>query len=302
MIEADGFAKRDGPLEVAYPRNANCSIVTSAGAAWAWPAHMTQIVASTSEGFVPHELNLCVGFTALVSGAQHIWLEYELGVGAADAEVVIARYTEPLMNGMILPGAGTQNLAAFGRTVPIGPKEIPAGSRLAHRIRCSLIDTAVIVSAGVYVTGYAGGGVPLTYTPYRLRPWLAGVHRATSDISRLGNTYTTVTPASFAGGVYGNWVEDTAVAPSDLIIGGVAYWLDGDLANQASMYLQIGTGAAPDEVPRRVVHCAELGAYKHLGIQQMRYPVFVKKGERVALRGMGGLGVDHFVKLLWEGA
>jgi hypothetical protein len=34
----------------------------------------------------------------------------------------------------------------------------------------------------------------------------------------------------------------------------------------------------------------------------MRYPIFIKKGERVALRGMGGLGVDHFIKLLWEQA
>jgi len=251
----------------------------------------------TLESLVPHEVNMAIGFAAITTGLKQIWMEYELAIGAAGSEVVIARYTDAYMNFMIAPGPATQNLAAFGRSVPIGPTEIPAGSRLSHRVRCSEAVTSVAIDVAAYVTGYEGGNVPLAYTPYDFRDHLAGVHRAALDISRPGNTYTTITGVVFPN--YTGWVEDTAVAPADLIIVGVAHWPVLAAAAARGVYVQIGTGAGGSEVPRRVVHCALLSAFRQGGYQQMRYPVFVKKGERIALRCTGFLGDIRF-KLIWE--
>jgi len=293
----DGFAKRDGPLELFYPRNGWPSWAGSAGAAWAWPANYTQIAAATAESFAPHELNLLVGVTALVADGLGIWVEYELATGAAGSEVVIHRHTEAVSNYVVAPGVGTQNLCAFGRTLDVGPKEIPSGTRLSHRIRISEAATYANVAVWAYLGGYAGGGVPLTYTPYGLRPHLAGVHKAKSDISVQGDAYALMTPAAMPN--YGNWAQVIDPAPADLIIRALADRQTNLLTTGYGLYVEIGTGAAGFEVPRRRMGIPFGSSLRQAGLWRMRYPLFVKKGERVAVRG-SGIVREQRIKLLWE--
>ena len=295
----DGWVKRDGPLEVFYPRNTDPGFTTSIGAAWAWPAAYDQIVAATAEAFVPNELYMGINLVVLTSGSKGVWLEYELATGAVGSEVVIHRHTDVIASYMINPGATTQNLVFFGRSVPVGPKLIPSGTRLSHRVRCSLIDTAAVTQILMYLGGYVGGGAPVAHSPYGFRPHLAGVHEATSDISVQGDSYAIITPASWAGGVYSAPVTVIDPAPADLIIHGVA-WRETTLsASMFGYYLAIGTGAAGSEVKRRIVGIPLPGFYGQVGMLRLRYPVFVKKGERVSICGMGTAPAQR-VKLLWE--
>lgn len=294
----DGFAKRDGPLELFYPRNANAVAIFTSGDAWAWTAYST-VQAATSEGFVPHELNLAIQVYGKVATAMAVWIEYELATGAADSEVNFFRYTDVVANYTMFPGEDTANLLAFGRTLPVGPKEIPAGTRLSQRIRISAAYADMEIRVWAYLGGYAGGGIPLTYTPYVLRPYLAGVNRAKSDISVAGDSYALMKPTAFPN--YGTWVQVIDPAPSDLIIYGLAQRQDSLTAGAGSFYVQIGTGAAGSEVPRRVMGIPRATSYQGVGMFKMRYPVFVKKGERVAIRGTG-YTVNFRVKLLWEAA
>jgi len=265
-------------------------------ARWGWSAY-SNIVAATVDSFVPHELNLVLQVLGKVDAGLAIWIEYELAIGAAPNEVNFFRYTDVVANYTVAPGVGTTNRFTFGRTLPVGPKEIPAGTRISQRIRASEPFTNTSVLVWAYLGGYAGGGVPLSYTPYVFRPYLAGVHRAKSDISTQGDSYARMTPANFPN--YGNWVQVIDPAPADLIIYGLAYRQFTPSFGVGSFYVQIGTGAAGQEVPRRVMGIPRATMLGNVGMWKMRYPVFVKKGERVAICGTG-YTVEQYVKLLWE--
>ena len=272
----DGWAKRDGVLENFLPRNASAGVVNTAGVAWTWSAY-GQIVASEATPFVPHGVHLLVRGQMLLGGVLvGVNLEYEIATGAAGSEQAFFRYVDALAGNINVAGIAS---LAFGRTVPCGPTVIPAGTRLSHRVRVSAPATDFKVFVGVYLTGYDGGAVPAAYRPYSYRAHLAGVHGAQTRSAPVGSTLQPVSASPY--GTYGAWLQILASAPADLLVWGAARQYE--LVSLQHCLMELGTGAAGSEVPR-----ARLAFPSHslsnVGLQELLRPLFVKKGERLAVR------------------
>lgn len=274
----DGWVSRD-QLCLMYPRDASASALTISDATpWTWESY-AQIVASTSEDFVPTHAFITYRVTMLTSTQQSFTVEYEIAIGAATSEAPFASFIFQSEKFIQNPGVGTQAIAAVGVTGRIGPTLIPSGTRIAHRGRISLADSDANTIVGVYLAGYQGGKIPSFYSPYSHRAHLMGIHKAQSKNTPSGSSLA-ITESSFASG-YGAWAEVIASADSDLLITGISKSL-ATIAGK-SHYFEIGVGAATSEVP--IGRMGIPGVIVANSNQQwFPYPLFVKKGERVAIR------------------
>lgn len=282
-------------LPTMIPNNATAAVVNSpAAAAWTWSAY-SQITAGYASAFTPVALHMTGQFNDLVTAAVSLLVEYEVATGAAGAEVPYATYHHCLNMGMSNPGASTTAFGIFGETFPMGPTPIPASTRIAHRIRISNVNTNGTVGLSIYLAGFVGGDVPVGYRPYDVDPHWRGIHSAVSRVAP-GGSMLAVTPG--AAWAYGSWVQAIASAAKDLLVTGVIRGDDTTILG-AHMYAEVGTGAAASEVSRGRVGFP-VRTYGAVGLQRFLRPIFVKNGERVALRAAGSAATVTDMALLYE--
>lgn len=270
---SEGWTKRDG-LENFIPRDATAVVVTNTGAAWNWSAY-SQLIASTPAEFIPHGLHLKIKAAPQVAGLVSITYEYELATGAAAAEVLYSRHTGALVG--LTAGA----LIATGLTWPLGPTIIPSGTRVSARVRISLVATSMLLAIGTYIVGYDQFS-PVAYSPYQLSPYLNGVNTAQLLITPSGSTLA-ITPG--ARPAYGSWVQIFATAPEDLLVWGSSRVENNFL--DRSFVMELGTGAGGSEVARARIGFPSGSVVMNAGVQWLRRPLLVKKGERLVARSSG---------------
>ena len=277
-VPFDGWVKRDG-VEDTYPRNVNGSARTSSGAAWNWSAY-GQIVASTSEDFLPISLVANLKLTALVATTSGVIIEYQIYTGLLNEEVLLASFTFAYTHYISNPGADTQGMSVWGQTVPFATKVIPSGTRLSNRIRTSEADTLTIADISTYVYGYKNKA-PILYKPYSLRGHHSGINKAVSKIANTGAKINVTT----------SWTEILPSAPTDLL-----FW--GGAREQNALFgsfsiLEIGTGDVDSEVARAKLPFPSTGIVGGSGTVTLPLPLLVKTGERLAAKRVFGSNEDY---------
>lgn len=270
----DGWAKRDGP-EDTYPRTTALITPFNAGYSWAWSGYTT-LIASTGTPFVPHMLHAQLRF--LPQATAYVSYEYELATGAAGFEVPFARtcWAGPVL----VSGALDTVFMGVSLSIPIGPKLIPSGTRLAHRARISAASGTSQIMTAASIAGYDGGKAPAAYSPYGHRAHLAGIHGAQSRVTPDGGTISILSGLS----AYGAWVEVLAAASKDLLAWGAT--MSYTVETSARMrFMELGTGPNGFEVARARLPHPQI-AYCAGSVQYLARPFLVKKGERFVARIM----------------
>jgi len=289
---AAGWARRFGTLEAFYPRNAASAFVQSVGGVWVWSAYNT--IATLGSDFVPHLVHLLVRIRLVTTAIDGTHLEYEVATGIAGSEVAIGRFTDAFVGSIVLPGVNTQAYLTFGRTLPLGPRVIPSGTRLSHRVRVSN-GAAFVVEMYAYLGGYDGGAAPPLDTVYALQDHLQGDHNARTVTQPSGATLS-IMGAAFPN--YGPWTPVLASAPQDLLIWGAARRPSVISGGNVSMYMEIGVGAAGLEQPIGRVGFPG-GASSSTNLEQLYRPAKALQGERVAAR-LTGAAATMECTLFWE--
>ena len=292
-VPFDGWVSRN-QLVLMYPRDAS-NVSLSAGVSWSWSAQ-SQIVASSSEDFVPTHLNVLLRIGAKTDTNQIIIIEHEIATGAATSEAPYATNTYLSEKLIVDTGASTQALSNIGITVPIGPTVIPSGTRIAHRARTSLAAADITVGVNAYIAGYQAGAVPARYPMYSYRGHHAGIHKSISKQIPIAGATLPIVESTWASG-YGAWSEVIASAESDLFIWSIGKEILSS-SNQAS-YFEIGVGAATSEVP--IGRLGSPGAvYMNSHMQYFIVPLLIKAGERVAIRHKGATTSGQTVVVNYE--
>lgn len=292
----DGWPKRDGTLEVFYPRNAGAAARNTSGlGAWVWTAY-ADIAAGIASDFVPTCVHMTIRVNPNVLGISSMIIEHEVAIGAGGAEVTFHQWADSFA--FSLTGTGPAAVLSIGRTIPIGPQLIPAGSTIRHRVRASVAAATAYVNMHIYLGGYDGGRAPAHYSAYNLRAHLAGVEGGQSRDVPSG---APVLVDGDAFPLYGAWVQVIDPAPADLLVWGAVRLQETITFGAIHLYLDVGTGALGFEQTRGIL------AFPSPGFGQCGYqcfvhrPVFVKKGERVAIRITGsGIGNPQYFLLYWE--
>lgn len=276
----DSWARRDGTLENSYPRlaaPAGCSLNI---ASWVWSAY-SEVVASTPTDFVASYLHYNIVPIITVAGAgalRSLNGEIELAIGAAGSEVAFATVPYAMAMYELNPGTSTQTFLGAGWAVPIAPKFIPSGSRIAVRTRKNLSNTLVQGHLRVYVVGYDGGKAPAGIPTYTLRGQQTGIQKGQSYVTPAGSTLTVIPGAN----AWGSWTEIISSADKELLIMGAAV----TPVNTAVLHwgiMEFGTGPAGSEVTRARLWFPSV-YYCNAHFQLMHRPLLIKPGERVAVR------------------
>lgn len=293
----DSFARRDGPLENSYPRNAAPTASTpSSGTPWTWTAY-TQVVASTSADFVASGVDIKFKCTINTGGntgsiAYSGNIEVALAIGPAGSEVDFAVISEAFEGSISNPATSapfSASVAGWGRHIPIAPKLIPAGSRIAIRTRSSLEANATpggFPGVSLYITGYDGGAAPAEVPTYTLRGNQTGIQKGASKVAPSGSVLT-VTAGNAA---FGSWYEIIASAASELLLQGVSLASTDGITSSHAAILEVGTGAAGSEVTRARIWIPGMNVSPQAyaaGTFLMPRPLLIKPGERIAVRAYG---------------
>lgn len=237
--------------------------VIVANAAWAaW----TEITAGEASDLVL----LAAHIAQIYAVTAHTW--YQLGVGAAGSESVIAEFGQ----GVLIAGSGAAPIVPT--TYHLEPYTLPAGTRLAIRgqnnyaavgaAACGLFVSCIPPSPTAtwedWSDDYIGGSQATNRTRY---PAVAG--------------WLTI-------GV--GWTQVTAAAPNDMLV--VAAELDPQHnINDAGMVVEVGTGAAGFEVAHTRIGIPRAGTVGWpFGMQEAGRAGLVNAGERVAARIVSGTG------------
>jgi len=282
------WARRSGDLELFYPRNAAAAtrLGVSSGSPWDWSAY-SQIVASTSEDFVPSRLHAVYGVGVKTNTAMEaVVIEHEIATGAAASEVSIFRTYTSLATIMALPDPGvTQAISYVGHSPPFGPVVIPSGTRLSQRIRTNQAPAdAQLTGVACYIAGHQDGDTIEADDTYDFMDHLAGVNaaRTFTDPSGAG---VTVTASAFPN--YGSWTEVIAAAGADLLLQSVQR--AAEFTGGVSNYMEIGVGASGSEVAiaRIAFPGSSFSVGGNAGFVRPYRPVLILDGERVAVRTTG---------------
>lgn len=271
--------RQTATLEAFYPRNANAVSFSTAGAAWAWPANYTQVVAAASmtANFIPHALHLLLFAQPKSNQFLRAFYELELAKGEAGSEVALASCAGNIV-ATVADFVGGSTIIGTGFTLPIAPDLVPSGTRLAVRARVSLADTDMTMNFRAYVAGY-DADAPAADTTYPLDAHLDGTHNAIQKLTPSGSTTDVTAGASWA---FGSWVQFIASAANPLLLLGVVAG-DSTSTSQNGHYLQFGIGAQGAEAAYGAV-AVPGRALLNGDIQLLRRPILVQAGERVALR------------------
>lgn len=283
---AGGWISRSTQLETFVPRNAFPGLRNPGAAAYAWSAY-EQLSAGLANDFIPHAIALQFGAQALVAAHNADIIEIEVATGAAGAEVEYGRAIEVF--DAYAAVAGSDPFSEWGRTYDFGTTVIPAGTRIAWRVRASLAQASCAVVVVCYLAGY-DTSVPASDTTYPLDAHLGG----------SGNPQTLVTPwgattAITQGGAwaYGAWVDVFNTAPQDLLLWG-AHQLLAPVGSNQSGYLAFAIGAPGAEVAYKELAMPARVPFA-VGTHRARRPLLVLSGERVraARRGVVTGSIPH---------
>jgi hypothetical protein len=286
-----GWVKRDGLIETAVPRDAVAGELSAPATAWSWSSYV-ELDSGLAAPFIPNLAQIQFELRNNSYGNSESIAEVEVATGGAGSEVPYGRFMHAAM---IMLGLATFPRVYFGQTYPCGPTLIPAGTRVAARIRHSLDTSVARLNVGIYLLGY-DGGTPAAYAPYDFRAHLAGVHGAQSLSAPTGGTLS-VTPGT-PFGTYGDWVQVIASAPADLLVWGLTTANIYAGSNQ-SAYFHFGTGGAGSEQVRALLATP---CYRAAGgLYRLARPLLVKKGERLAVRAtMSANNFGHKVQVFYE--
>lgn len=271
-------AKRD-VVEIVFPAATYGASVTP-GNSWANSAYVQVVSAAAMTtnmlltGLVVYEL-INTTATAVTEA-----FEVDVAVGAAGAEVVVATVGAAI--GYLASGTTDTKTILKSETLPIMPTRLDTGVRVAVRARKSGTNTLALSCS---IIGYPAA----SYPPITSRPdpaqYLQAMEKRGGAVTYPGAGLTTLT---LAGSVwtFGAWAEVVASAAAEMLITGYA---GGDLTTGLIVHMEIGTGAAGSEVSRGLGVLPGRGALPGpgFGYHSLQRPIYVKPGERIAIRGKG---------------
>lgn len=277
------FAQRNiNNPELLYPRLANAISITNAGLLpWTWSAY-NQLVAATVADYYPVMAYMRTLVQPQTAGAKHFFYELEIATGAAGVEILHDRFSDALQAGVTNPDPN--DVFIYGRSFPLGPTLIPAGTRIAARIQCQLDAALVLLTSRLYVAGYDTVS-PACNTLYNLDDVLNG----------LGNpqiyndpTAATLSIAASPYPAYGAWtaIPTLSPAPKDALVYGTAMRWNAGIAN-SDRHVQFGIGVAGAQQPYAQLGTpitSALGAGQYL----LHRPLLVLAGEFAWMRQAGG--------------
>jgi hypothetical protein len=272
-MAVDMLAKRD-VLEMIIPDDAT-SPNWGAGASWAWGS-WSQVVASLANDMVitQAQLNELVVFT---TGPLICFGQFQIGVGGSGSEVAIAQFGTGL--GAASDGT-TENKNIFtNKTHFVAPVFVAAGSRVAFRAAGSVASGFV---GSVKLVGYDARDFAAMLRQPRHDRWLRS-YRTTSVGATVEPSagVTTVTSAASSWG-YGSWVEFVASASKPRLVTGV---ISGIADVTLHPTFQVGLGGAGSEVAHgQLPVTGRSGLPFGPGVAYFYRPVYVKSGERIAVR------------------
>jgi hypothetical protein len=200
-----------------------------------------------------------VGVSVWTKGS--VWAEWEVGVGAVGAEVTIAKYRD----------APLYVSSTYGDPEParplspvIGVDAVPAGSRVAIRVRTGNANKACVAS-----------------WLYMRKP-LIGTMLTTSTLGAAAAAYNAVSAGSGAW-TWGAWVEVSAPAETPRTICG---WVTGVNGNQPGEFeVEYGAGSAGAETPLVLLSLYESGySGSYGGWHRLANPCALPTNTRVAAR------------------
>lgn len=274
-----GFTKRQATLEKHVPRDANAATPVPGAAANTFGAYV-QLTAGLANDFYPHGLNLQLGFQSFTVGHAVVIVELEIATGAAGAEVLYAQVVEML--DLFTIAGGADPFTEYGRTYNIGTTKIPAGVRIAARVRISQAVGAVGSAFTLYLTGHEPP-VPVTHAEKALDRILPGIGSPQTLVTPWGATTGIAAGAAWA---YGAYVDIFNPAPQDLLILGTSWQAPLTLPNR-SRYLALAIGAPGSEVPYAEIPLPARVLFG-FGTYQLRRPLLIRSGERVRTAARGG--------------
>lgn len=225
-----------GPDSIAphtYPFETVATTVAAPAAQWTFPATWTQVVASTSAGFV-----LC-GAVVTNFGAIARQVVIEIGTGGAGSESRLAMFDVfGYINGVV------DDSVSFivSQAQLLGPFYIPSGTRIAARQAQSV--TATFNASQLILYGYNVASPEIAARIINQTQLLQGF--ATRSGERLPNTdFVTLTHAGSAW-ANGAWVEIESALDYDTVIEGSRLAVN---TSGRTYTVQFGYGSAGNEVP-----------------------------------------------------
>lgn len=285
-----GYAIRDCP-NLILPILANSkTYYPSGGTAWSRGGYSLVATVSASYPFILHDLIVAIGLVAQKGGAGYVGMtgleEYIIGTGNAGSEVDAAFSLDA--GGMSIGVAGcTCGLAVSTgymntvRTVPIGPIQFPASTKLS-------LDAAysgVLLAPGpsqVYLSGYDATTLDFAdvvaldkFMEHGLPPVRPSV------LVALGTTAVVSGASSWA---WGSWTEVVASLDEDYLLETASVY-PTDTTSIRNAQFDIGIGAAGSEaIQARFCNPTFSTTIGLATFNRWPYPFIARKGERVAIR------------------
>ncbi len=201
--------------QTTYPPAATSVSVTPSGTAWVSSAWVTLSASASADAFL-------TGVTyRTAAGVTNLYLEVDIGVGAAASEVVI---------GTIRGGVGTTNLGGEGlyASCPIWISGILSGVRIAARIRTGSTNTSPwFIAITTVPASYTGANVLTTAKPSKIYPPAA----VNVNLTGGGSPW-----------VWGSWTTITASTSTAVVLAALNVLMEGN--HPTEFDIDIGTGAA----------------------------------------------------------
>lgn len=269
------------PVKV-YPSASSPLAITPSGSVWANSAWF-ELLPSTPVAWIL--CGLVVNPQGTVTGGESVEFEYEVGVGGSGSEVPIAT-THGYSNLRTAPGE-------FARCPILIPVDaIPAGSRVAIRVRQSSTTTSRNYTAVIYyVEKPFSGTMQTTAKPQKCLPTAAG--------------NLLVSASSTTAWANGSYVQFSAALPTDIVITGFTNGASGGGNFVSQCEVDVAIGGAGSEVVQFTVRFQKmenLGCpyYQPLALAVDLFPT----GQRVAIRMRNGctalLPVQNRLGLLYH--
>lgn len=267
-------------------------VYPNAGVGGAWGAWV-QVIPAAGAGsiafpFVLHGAYLTEQFTLFTISTNVAEYHFQVGIGAAGFEVPIAQGAANLVGILSFVFAANATIIAT-KTMWFEPVVVPAGTRIAVRAWGS---AAIAIQFGTFLVGYDASNYEL---PAELmsRPherYIKGISSPVQGANCYPNPASTpIVPA--AAPAWGVWTVWIAAAANDILMTGVAS-VESAIGSYAQV--QIGIGPAAAEVAGAQVGLAGR-TFGPVGASYLPRPLFVKQGERVALRAMSPTAILDMV-------
>jgi hypothetical protein len=268
--------RRDSNIEVIVPAEGNAAAPTS-GTNWGWGAY-TQITADVGYDFVlcgAHTGAMCNFPTGVATTDAIHW---QIATGAAASEVNIAD-GQWAMYGQNHAGnpAGIWIGAAY--TWRIDPILIASGTRLS--VRYSQSYNGTLFYPAMYLFGYDSRSFSPSVGNMDSDRFLKGLKLSSHQVAPEAAAGNTVTAGGTAW-TYGSWVEFIASASNDLLIKTLSL---ATTTGWKHVQAKIGIGGSGSEVAMsKIGFPGRTLTLHHIGTQELYRPLYVKKGERVAVQ------------------